>query len=163
MVRPMVHSRKHVIQFPIDQISTGTRQTINLIIAVEDTVANLANEIAEGSSIKAVYIELWLQNQGNLGESIVTVTKDPQNATGPSFAQHAALNSFANKKNIFFTHQGLTSNDGVSGPVFVLKNWIKIPKSKQRFGLGDGLNIAISNVSAGDLNRCGFAIYKEYT
>ena len=133
------------------------------MIAVEDTVANLANEVAEGSSIKAIYIELWLQNQGTLGEAIVTVSKDPQNATGPSFVQQAALNSFPNKKNVLFTHQGLTSNDGVSGPVVILRNWVKIPKSKQRFGLGDGINLAISNVSANDLNRCGFAIFKEYT
>ncbi len=163
MVRPMVHSSKHYVQFGIDQISTGTLQSVNLVQAVEGSVAAAAFHVAEGSTVKAVYIELWLQNQGNLGESIVTVTKDPQDLAGPSFTQHASLNAYANKKNVLFTHQGLTSNDGVSGPVVVLRNWIKIPKSKQRFGLGDKINLCISNVSSGDLNRCGFAIFKEYS
>ncbi len=163
MVRPMVHSSKHIIQYPIDQILTGVRQNVVLAQAVEATAANLAHEVAEGSSLKAVYVELWLQNQGNLGESIVTVSKDPIDDTGPTFAEHGNLNAYNNKKNVLFTHQGLTSNDGVSGPVRILGNWIKIPKSKQRFGLGDKINLNISNVSANDLNRCGMSIYKEYT
>ncbi len=157
-----IHSQKHYVQFPFDQITTGTRQNINLITAVQSTVANLANEVAEGSIIKAIYIELWLQNSANDGESIVTLTKDPQNATGPTFAQMAALFTYTNKKNVLFSHQGLTSNDGVGNPVFVLRQWLKIPKSKQRFGLADQLNLNISNTSANNLNRCGLALYKEY-
>ena len=163
MVRPMVHSTKHYVQFPIDQIATGTSQQVLLATAVESTVANTANEVREGSTIKAIFIELWLQNQSNLGEFICNVTKDPENGTGPSFAQQAALFTYPNKKNVLYTSQGLTSNDGISGPVNVLRGWIKIPKSKQRFGLGDRLNLRIANVSANNLDRCGFSIYKEYS
>ncbi len=163
MVRPMVHSRKHYVQFPITQITTGALGSVRLALSVEETAANLANEVAEGSTIKAIYVELWLQNQGNLGESIVTIDKSPQNAGGPSFAEQGNLNAYPNKKNVLFTHQGLTSNDAISGPVVIIRQWIKVPKSKQRFGLGDSLNLNISNVSSSDLNRCGFAIYKEYT
>ncbi len=162
-MRPVIHSVKHLVQFPIDQISTGTLQTITLISAVENTVANLATEVVEGAIIKAVFVELWLENQGNLGESIVTVVKDTNFLQGPTFVEHASLFTYSNKKNIFFTHQGLTSNDGVSQPTNIIRGWIKIPKSKQRFGLGDNLLLSISNVSASDLNRCGIAIYKEYT
>ncbi len=163
MVRPMVHSTKHYVQFPIDQIATGLRQSILIVTAVEGSVANDAFEVVEGSSVKAVYIELWLQNEGNLGEFILTISKNPENGTGPTFAEQAALFTYLNKKNILYTSQGLTSNDGVSGPVNVLRGWVKIPKSKQRFGLGDRLSVVISNVSANDLVRCGFATYKEYS
>ncbi len=158
-----IHSQKHYVQFGINQVLTGVRESIRLVTAVESTVANQVQEVAEGSLVKAVYIELWLQNQGNLGESIVTLTKDPLSNSGPTFAEHAALGTFLNKKNILFTHQGLTSNDGISGPVRIMGNWFKIPKSKQRFGLGDALNIVISNTSSNSLNRCGFATYKEYS
>ncbi len=158
-----IHSQKHYVQYPIDQIATGTLQSISIVNAVESTTANLATEVAEGSIVKAIYFELWLQNSSNLGEAIVTVVKNPIGTSGPNFAQASALFSFPNKKNILFTHQGLTSNDGVSGPVVVLRQWIKIPKSKQRFGLGDRIDLNIANVSANDLNRCGFAIYKEYS
>ncbi len=158
-----IHSQKHYVQFGINQITTATRENLQICRGVESTTANLASEVVEGSLIKAVYIEMWLQNQGNLGESIVTVDKNPLNTAGPTFAQMANLFAYPNKKNILFTHQGLTSNDGVSGPVRVLGQWIKIPKSKQRFGLGDILSLNISNTSSGDLNRCGFALYKEYS
>ncbi len=163
MVRPVVHSIKHYVQFPINQITTGTREVLAVARAMERSDVNTASEIAEGSLIKALYIELWLQNTSNLGESILTITKDPDDATGPTFTEMATLFSYTNKKNILFTHQGLTSNDGVSGPVAVIRTWLKIPKSKQRFGLGDKININISNVSANDLNRCGFALFKEYS
>ncbi len=158
-----VHSLKHYVQFGISQIATGTLLVNSIAQAVALQDANNAQEVVEGSIIKAVYIELWLQNEGNLGESIVTVCKNPIDTFGPNFAQQANLFAFSNKKNILFTHQGLTSNDGVSGPVVVLRQWIKIPKSKQRFGLGDRLDMNISNVSASDLVRCGFALYKEYS
>jgi len=163
MVRPVVHSTKHYVQYPIDEITTGTSQQIILIEAVQSTVANLATEVEEGALVKAVFVELWLQNQGTLSEVIVNVTKTPAQTLGPNFVQAASLFTYVNKKNIFFTHQGLTPNDGVSGPIAPIRHWVKIPKSKQRFGLGDRLVLSIANVSANDLNRCGMATYKEYT
>ncbi len=158
-----IHSTKHYVQFGISQITTATRENIVLVSAQESTLANTANEVAEGTLVKAVFVELWLQNQGNLGESIVTLSKEQQGSPGPTFTEQANLFAYVNKKNILFTHQGLTSNDGVSGPTKVMGGWVKIPKGKQRMGLGDRLNLNISNVSSGDLNRCGFSTYKEYS
>ncbi len=163
MVRPVVHSVKHYVQYPITEIPFGTKDGTVLVNALERSAVNLENEIAEGSIVKAIFIELWLQNQGNLGEFIMTISKDPEGSNGPSFAEMASLFTFQNKKNILYTTQGLTSNDAISGPVSVIRNWIKIPKSKQRFGLGDKLNLSIANVSSSDLNRCGFATFKEYS
>ncbi len=163
MVRPMVHSTKHYVQYPLDQIGFGVVQNIRIVLAVRRELVNTAFEVLEGSSIKAVYFELWLQNEGNLGEFIMTITKDPEDSLGPTFVEMASLFTFTNKKNVLYTTQGLTSNDGVSGPVNVIRGWVKIPKSKQRFGLGDSLNLSISNVSANDLVRCGFSTYKEYS
>ncbi len=162
-MKQIVHSVKHIVQFPIDQILTGIRESIILIHSVESTVANLSTEVAEGTLVKAVFVELWLQNQANLSESIVTVTKDNNNSFGPTFAEMGNLFAYTNKKNVLFTHQGLSSNDAIGNPVRVLYGWIKIPKGKQRFGLGDTLTLSVSNVSANDLNRCGMSIYKEYS
>ncbi len=162
-MKPVIHSQKHYIQYPIDQITTATKQNIILIDAEPVANVNAANEVVEGASVKAIFIELWLQNTSTLAEQIVTVEKAPAGSAGPSFAQMAALHDFDNKKNILFTHQGLGSNDGVSGPQRVINQWIKIPKGKQRFGAGDRLIMTIANVSSNDLNRCGFSIYKSYT
>ncbi len=162
-MRQIIHSVKHYVQYPIDGITTGTVQSINLVSGVESTAANLANEVEEGALVKAIYIELWLHNEGNLGESIVTITKDTKSGAGPNFAQSASLFTYPNKKNVLFTHQGLTSNDGIGNPTPILREWIKIPKGKQRMGLGDTIVITIANVSASDLLRCGFSVYKEYS
>ncbi len=162
-MRPLIHSTKHIVQFPFDEIGTGTRQNILLAQATESTVANAATEVEEGATIKAVFVELWLQNDGTNGTSIVTLTKDPLNGSGPTFTEMAALFTFVNKKNILYTHEGLTNNESVGNPVNIMSRWFKIPKGKQRFGLGDKLNLNISNTSSGNLHRCGMSIYKEYT
>ncbi len=163
MVRPQVHSTKHYVQLPINQIATGLGENNFLVIATDVLDKNLNADVEQGSSIKAIYIEMWLQNEGTLGEFILTVSKQQENNVGPTFAQQADLMTYTNKKNVLYTTQGLTSNDGVSGPINVLRSWLKIPKSKQRFGLGDVLTLNISNVSSSDLVRCGFATYKEYS
>ncbi len=162
-MKQIVHSVKHYVQFPIDQIGTGTIQNITLVKAVESTVANAATEVEEGSIIKAVYVQLLLQNQSNLGEFICALEKAPNNSAGMTFAQSASLFTYNNKKNIFYVSQGLTSNDGVGNPQVTIRQWFKIPKGKQRFGLGDALVLSIANVSANNLDRCGFATYKEYS
>ncbi len=159
-MKPPIKSKKHYVQFGIDQILTGVSQSISLVDANDGASAD---EVEQGSIIKAVYIELWLQNQSNLGEQITCVTKGVAGDSGPTFAEMATLFTYNNKKNVLFTSQGLTSNDGISGPQFILRQWIKIPKSKQRFGLTDRLTLNIANVSSNSLNRCGLAIYKEYT
>ncbi len=158
----MVHSVKHFVPYAIDQIATGLTQNITIVSAVTLLAVNLNTEVTEGNTIKAVYFELWLQNQGNLGEFIMTIEKTVDSQPGATFTEMASLMTYSNKKNILYTTQGLTSNDGVSGPVNVIKGWIKIPKGKQRFGFGDKLIMSIANVSAGDLNRCGISIFKEY-
>ncbi len=163
MVRPQVHSTKHYVHFAIDQILTGALQSNVAVQATDVLDKDLNSDVEQGSQIKAIYFEMWLQNEGNLGEFIMTISKNPENGAGPTFAQIANLMTYTNKKNVLYTTQGLTSNDGISGPVNIMRGWVKIPKSKQRFGLGDSLTMNIANVSASDLVRCGFCTYKEYT
>ncbi len=162
-MRPVIHSTKHYVPFPILPIPTATRNQQILVQAVATPDKNDATEVEEGAVVKAVFVELWLLNSANDGEEIVTICKTQSNDNGPSFAELATLFTYDNKKNILFTHQGLSSNNGVGNPIVTIRNWIKIPKSKQRFGLGDQLVLSIANVSSNDLSRCGIAIYKEYT
>jgi len=72
----------------------------------------------------------------------------------------AALGDWDNKKNILFTSQGLI-NDVDSSAMNLYRGWIKIPKSKQRMGLGDLVSWHLRTVGQ-SLNFCGFELYKEY-
>ncbi len=160
-MKPVIHSTKHIVQAPISQIATGVVENLLVLTSVVSTTANLATEVAEGSLVKAVFVEMWLQNQSNLGHSIIILEKVSQDQAGATFAEMGALFSYNNKKNILFTHEGLTSNDGVGNPLPVIRQWFKIPKGKQRFGLGDRLVLSISNPSSNNLDRCGMFIFKE--
>ena len=160
-MRAVIHSVKHIVQTPLSQIATGLRENITIAQAVESTVANLATEVEEGAIVKAIYVEMWLQNQSNLGHAIVILEKVTQGGAGATFTNMGSLFTYLNKKSIIFTHEGITSNDGVSGPIPVIRGWFKIPKGKQRMGLGDRWVLTISNPSSNNLDRCGMFIYKE--
>ncbi len=162
-MKQIIHSVKHYVQMTRSTVPTVTRNNEDIILAVEGTVANGVDEVVEGAIVKAVYIELWVLDAGNAGSAVVVLVKNNGSAGGPTFAQMNALGTYTEKKNVLFTHQGLTPNDGIDAPRLVMRGWYKIPKSKQRFGLGDRLNLVIANNSAQDLFYCGFATYKEYT
>ncbi len=159
-MRPVIQSVKHIVQAPIDQITTGTAVNILIAVGVVSKDANLSTEVPEGNVIKAVFVEMWLENQSNLGHAVVILEKVTGGDLGASFANMADLWGYTNKKNILFTHEGLTANDAIGNPLPVIRQWFKIPKGKQRFGLGDRLVLTISNPSSNDLNRCGMFIYK---
>ena len=163
MVRPVVHSTKHYVQITRSTVLTVVRNIETLVLAVEGTTANLVDEVTEGAIVKAVYIELWLLNSSNDGSDVVTLVKDTHALFGPTFIEMNSLGTYTAKKNILFTHQGLSSNNGVGNPINVMRGWFKIPKSKQRFGLGDSLRLSIANNGPSTLEYCGFATYKEYT
>ncbi len=162
-MRPVIHSTKHYVQMSRSTISTVSAVTEDIALAVESTTANLVDEVEEGSVIKAVYVELWLLDSANDGSNVVIAYKNPIGNVGATFTNLNALGTYLNKKNVLFTHQGLSSNNGVGNPIQVLGGWIKIPKSKQRFGLGDRFLISIANNGPNTLEYCGFATYKEYT
>ncbi len=160
-MKPVIHTVKHIVQSPIDQITPGTRENITICQAVESTVANLSTEVEEGALVKAIFVEMWLENQSNLGHSVIILEKVTQGGAGATFANMGNLFSYLNKKEILYTHEGLTANDAIGNPLPVIRQWFKIPKGKQRMGLGDRMVLTISNPSANDLNRCGMFIYKE--
>ncbi len=163
MVRPMVHSTKHYVQFSRGQVTTSSVGVLDIALAVESTVANLVDEVQEGSTIKAIYIELWLIDNGNDGSQVTALVKLPANVATVTYANMNALGTYTNKRNVWYVTQGLTPNDGVAQPVAVMRQFFKVPKSKQRMALGDSIRLVIANNSLQDLNFCGFATYKEYT
>ncbi len=81
--------------------------------------------------------------------------------SNPSTTDMAALGDWDGKKNIYYTTMGLY-NDQDADATIMYRGWIKIPKSKQTFGLGDRIQFSVFTPTI-DLQICGFALYKEYT
>ncbi len=160
-----ITSRKHIFQISQATVSQAARLTTSFITAIEGS-RTTPDHVAEGASVKACYVEFWVSQDSAsvVGSYTIILAKNPGGVNAPNAAQMAALHDYSNKKNILFTGQGLlTPNDG--GQVPVLRGWYKIPKGKQRFGLGDSMILVIrnNNVTAIDINLCGVIIFKEYT
>ncbi len=164
-MRAVIKTKKHLVQ--ISQGTTDQAMVSNFILVkAQEATGTTPDIVEEGAIVKACYVEFWLSQDSasTVGSYTVALAKIPGGNAVISSTQMAALHDYTNKKNIFFTGQGLlTPNDG--GQVPVLRNWYKIPKGKQRFGLGDQLTLTIrnNNLTALDINHCGLAIFKEQT
>ncbi len=142
-------------------MAAGTISNTVVAQAVDSPGAGNATHVETGSIIKAVYVEMWFRGgEASPGSVLASFIKIPGAGGVPTFAQAIALHSYNNKKNVFYHTQGLT-NDSSADAIPFIRQWIKIPKSKQRFGLDDILTLAVS-AQALDTNICGFFTYKEY-
>ncbi len=164
-MRAPIHSKKHIVQVSQGTIAQAAVEDTNLIVAKEQP-STVPTEIEEGAIVKAIWIELWLGNASTsvVGSYTTIVVKVPGGSNPADASEMAALHDYTNKKNILFTSQALVPpTDG--GQVNVIRNWVKIPKGKQRFGLNDKLFITTrnNNSTAVSINFCGCAIFKEYT
>ncbi len=160
-----IHSKKHINQISQSTVAQSAAATTTFIQAIEGA-PSLPSHVSEGATVKSCYVEFWVSQDSAsvVGSYTVILLKDPAGGSAPSAANLAALHDYENKKNILFTAQGLlTPNDG--GQIPVMRSWYKIPKGKQRMGLGDRMRIVIrnNNATAIDINFCGLVIYKEYT
>ncbi len=157
----MVHSEKHIVQNSLATVIGGAVGTVDIIEAVAVVDKNSVHEVEEGSTIKAVYMEEWIragETTAGSGQAILYKTSADQGTV--TAVEMAALNDFTNKKNILYTTQGLY-NDQDADATLVGRQWFKIPKGKQRFGLGDKLKFSLFTPTI-DLHFCGFFVYKEY-
>ncbi len=164
MKAPII-SRKHIVQHTsfTTLASTVTIFRDATAFAVQDV--NNANEVIEGSVIKAVYVELWITSKsgGVPGATFVFwIEKASGAAPDPTFTNSTTLDAYINKKNILYTSQGLLPQQAGGNPIPVFRGWQKIPKGKQRFGLGDVLKIVLSANGGLDLAGCGMTIFKSY-
>ncbi len=158
-MRAPINSIKHMVQVGINEVMGGTVLETTLVTAVADPSTSV--QIEQGSIVKAVYIELWVLAAGQqVGSFTFIVEKQSGGQPAPDFSDMATLHDYPNKKNILYTTQGLVGESDAN-PTPILRTWVKIPKGKQRFGLGDGLRWTISS-NIENQTHCGLAIYKEY-
>ncbi len=161
-MRPIITSKKHYIQKSLFAIASGARSISVFADAVKVGAVAAADDVEDGSLIKAIYIEMWVTSDDTAqGSSVWILEKVPAGATSVTAAQMASLDTYPNKKNILHTGMGLIGPN-VQLPFNLVKGWFKIPRGKQRFGLGDTIQFGILAQSNG-MTACGFATFKEYT
>ncbi len=161
-----INSIKHYVHRTNIGIGTGTISGNDVVDAVIAPATTLAEEVTQGAVVKAIHLEYWLWGAGTTGLDTqfgFTVEKLPAAAVPMTAAQLQNLGGYPNKKNILFSSQGVLGA-GVDGSqaIPVIRDWVLIPKGKQRMGLGDKIVVTIGPVGT-TLNACGLATYKEYT
>ena len=160
-----INTNKHYVSKTNEKITLGT---VTNVIVVESIVAPAsANSysVEEGSVVKAVHFELWIFGANGAPANTqfhMNIEKIPSGAPLMTFAQTANLGSYPNKKNILYTTQGVINafNDNTNS-LPLIRNWLLIPKGKQRMGLGDKLVLNFAAISK-DIRICGLFTYKEY-
>ncbi len=162
-MRAPIVSRKHIIQHTQFAIASATVTTNVELEGVVQTDVNTATEVTEGTVVKAIYLELWLlSTTANAASFVMMLEKSGSFNSAPSFSNMTTLHDYENKKNILYTTQGLLA-DQTGNPTPVIRQWIKVPKGKQRFGLHDELRVNIACIGADNMEGCGLAIYKSYS
>ncbi len=160
-----INTVKHYVGQPKFAVALGTSTSLELVDVVAAPVNTTREKVSEGSLIKSVHYEYWIIAAGSIDtvtQFVMTIEKSPSNLPDPTFADMLNLGGYKNKKNVLYTTQGIIpSNDNGSNAVPIIRDWLLIPKGKQRFGQGDRLLVSFATVETA-LDVCGISTYKEY-
>ncbi len=160
-----INTIKHYVQKSNTAVASGTRIAIPIVSAVVAPATASTDQVKEGSIIKTCFIEIWIKGTGASDATTqfnIALEKVPgaaANAMG--YADMLNMGAYDNKKNILFSGQGVIGGVGGGQSIPVMRNWYKLPKGKQRFGLGDDLVVSVATTGQA-MQVCGLATYKEY-
>ncbi len=159
-----INTIKHYVQQENATIADAARRSVILVDAVSQSAAGSnVRDILEGSLVKAMFIESWVKSNASAGTDTkfqFVIEKVPAGQSSITFTQMNTMMAYPNKKNVFLYSQGVIG-DLTTQAIPIIRDWIKIPKGKQRFGLGDRLVISIGSTGA-IMQNCGFSTYKEW-
>ncbi len=157
MVKPTINSDKHYVQSPVFVVTNGARTNVN-VVTVDNALGN-ASDVRVGAVVKAVYCEYWVDSASASKTVNAVVYKRSSGAGVITYADMQNLTAYSNKNNVFVHQQGLAPSGGNTLPLF--RQWIPIPKGKQRMAIGDIFGVSFAATGA-NMNICGFSLFKEY-
>ncbi len=157
-----INTTKHYLHHAFFTVAAAAITNNDEVNAVALSAVTNANDVQSGSIVKAIYIEYWMSGDSASAQSTFNITVEKVSGGQPdmTFANAVNLMAYPNKKNVLYTTQGLVG-DSTNNAVPIIRQWIAIPKGKQRFGLGDQLRTNIASIT-GTIRLCGIVIFKEY-
>ncbi len=163
MLAPIV-AIKHYVQEENASLASAARKSIDVVTAVGNTASiSATDEVLEGSIVKAIFSEYWFKSDAVAGSGTkfqLVYEKVPSGGNSINFTQMNNLMAYPNKKNILYYTQGVVG-DLTTNSIPMIRNWFKVPKGKQRMGIGDTITVSVSTTGAA-ADICGFSTYKEY-
>ncbi len=159
-----INTVKHYVGQPRVSLGLGLSQSLEIADVVPAPVSNDREKVAAGSVIKSIHFEYWIVGNGASGTTsqfVFTIEKVPSGVSDPTFADLLNLGGYDNKKNVLFSSQGIIASAAGGQSVPIVRDWILIPKGKQRMGHKDRIVISFATVEQ-PLAFCGISTYKEY-
>jgi len=163
-MRAPINSIKHYVQNTNLLVVVGGISSVTIVDSVVAPAAATTSEVTQGSIVKAIFIEDWIianETANNPCQFGYAIMKLPSGIVPPTFTEMNNLSAYDNKKNIFFVSQGILAQGTSAQAIPVHRAWVKIPRGKQRMGLGDKIVSVFIAVNE-QMNRCGIKTYKEY-
>ncbi len=161
-----INTVKHYVQRTNVSIANGALLSTDVVEAVVAPATSATNAVKEGSVIKAVFFEFWLSATGSSGSNTqvnVVIEKIPNGSIAMSVSNMLNLQAYPNKKNILWSSQGVQSASiNGANAIPIIRQWMLLPKGKQRFGLADKLTIHAMPTGT-TMSVCALFTYKEYT
>ncbi len=160
-----VNSIKHYVPKTNTAVASGGLVSEFVSDAVVAPATSSTFSVKQGAIIKAVHLEIWIIGDAatdTTSQFVFVIEKSPGGGAAITVTNMLNLGSYPNKKNILYTSQGIlgAGEDGNQAiPVF--RDWLLIPKGKQRQGLDDSIRWHLTAVGA--MRVCGLVTYKEYT
>lgn len=161
---PPINTIKHYVHLQNVGVLTNVILNHEIVDAVVAPASAAANQVHEGSIVKAVFIEIWVTPvTGVTGIVQFDMVVEKVASDGPDMTNTNIVNlgAYKNKKNILYVTQGVARGEG-SNPIPLYRNWILIPKGKQRMGLGDRVVVNLMPLGS-TTNFCGITTFKEFT
>ncbi len=160
-----IQTIKHFVPRTLAAVATSAVLNHKLAEGVDAPATSAVTDCIQSAVIKAIWVELWIIHSGAAGTTTTfTITLERADVLQSLMTLSNALNlsSYANKNNVIYTTQGIIGSDNVANPIPILRQWFKIPKGKQRLGLGKNWILNVANSGGESINVCGMVIYKEY-
>ncbi len=155
--RPVIHSRKEIIDSVTLGVAGGTTTSVLLATVVNDYVGAVGT-VEVGSKISSIYlfVQILPSSTGTANVDFYLIKRP----TGPTDPVPSATGGSLARKYILHEEKGLPGNAADGAYPLTFKGVIRIPKGRQRMAEGDVIRLVGRGVD--DYNMCIKAIYKSY-
>ncbi len=158
-LRP-IRSIKHVIDIQSALAAGGAQESQDLVSAIDAPTAANVDTVEIGSRVGSIYlnVQCYATSEASLANVYMFVFKNPGgNLTAPA---GNAVGASDNKKYVIHQEMRMMGGATTEIPITLFNGVIKIPRSYQRMGTLDILQVVV-HTPGNAIDYCVQCIYKE--
>ncbi len=154
-MRPVIHTRKEIIDSTLLGVAAATTSTVVLATAVNDYVGTVGT-VEVGSLVSSMFLFVQIIPTASTENVDWYIAKIPANVVLPI---PGATGGTPGRRFILHEEKGIPGNSADGAYPATFKGVIKVPKGRQRFAEDDVIQLRLRGV--GIHNICVKSIYKS--